>query len=143
MAAADADDVARLCGQLGYPTTPEAVAARFLHIARRRDQAVLVAESDGQVIGWVHVAMHRTLECDLMAEILGLVIDESARGRGIGAMLVGDAERWATEMACATVRVRSRVAREHAHAFYQRAGYRRIKTQHVFEKPLGPDTRRT
>jgi GNAT superfamily N-acetyltransferase len=137
MVAADAADVARLCGQLGYPASAEAIAARFLHIARRRDQALLVAESEGRVVGWLHVAMHRTLECELMAEILGLVIDESARGGGIGRRLIAEAERWATEMSCPTVRVRSRVARERAHAFYERAGYRRIKTQHVFEKPLG------
>jgi GNAT superfamily N-acetyltransferase len=139
MAASDADDVARLCGQLGYAASPEEVTTRFLHIARRRDQAVFVAELEGCVVGWLHVAVHRTIECDLMAEILGLVIDESARRRGIGAMLVTDAERWAAEMACATVRVRSRIARERAHAFYERAGYRRIKTQHVFEKALGPE----
>ncbi len=136
MTAADADDVARLCGQLGYPASAQEVAARFVHIARRRDQAVVVAESNGQVIGWLHVAMHRTLESDLMAEILGLVIDESARSRSVGRMLVSEAERWANEAGCATVRVRSRIARERAHAFYERAGYRRIKTQHVFEKSL-------
>ena len=136
MAAADAGDVARLCGQLGYPTTAEAVAARFLHIARRRDQAVLVAESGGRPIGWVHVGLHRTLESDPMAEILGLVIDGSARRRGIGAMLMSEAERWAEDLGCATVRVRSRIAREGAHAFYERSGYRRVKTQHVFEKAL-------
>ncbi len=143
MAASDADDVARLCGQLGYPASPEDVTTRLLHIGRRRDQAVVVADMEGRVVGWLHVAAQRTIECDLMAEILGLVIDESARRRGIGAMLVADAERWAADMACATVRVRSRVARERAHAFYERAGYRRIKTQHVFEKALGPDARRT
>ena len=137
MTAADADEVARLCGQLGYPASGEAVASRFAQIARRRDQAVLLAECDGRIAGWLHVGVHRTLESDAMAEILGLVIDESARSRGIGAMLVTEAERWAIDTGCGTMRVRSRVARDRAHAFYERAGYRRIKTQHVFEKALG------
>jgi hypothetical protein len=33
--------------------------------------------------------------------------------------------------------VRSNVVRERAHAFYQREGFVLIKTQRVFEKPLG------
>ena len=141
MAAADADDVARLCGQLGYAASPEEIAARFAHIARRRDQALIVAESDGCVVGWLHVGMHHTLESAVMAEILGLVIDQTARSRGIGRVLVAEAERWAVDAGCVTVRVRSRVVRERAHAFYEHAGYRRVKTQHVFEKALGQERR--
>jgi GNAT superfamily N-acetyltransferase len=136
MTETDADSVAQLCGQLGYPATREGVSERFCHIARSRDDAVLVAVASGQVVGWLHVGTKRTLESDLMAEILGLVTDESVRSRGIGRRLVAEAERWAAEIGCATVRVRSRIARERAHAFYERAGYRKIKTQHVFEKAL-------
>jgi hypothetical protein len=32
--------------------------------------------------------------------------------------------------------VRSRVTRERAHQFYEREGYRLLKTSHVFEKRL-------
>jgi hypothetical protein len=32
--------------------------------------------------------------------------------------------------------VRSRIARERAHAFYERGGFERIKTQHCFQKPI-------
>jgi len=35
-----------------------------------------------------------------------------------------------------TMVVRSRVARERAHRFYEREGYALVKTSHVFEKPL-------
>jgi GNAT superfamily N-acetyltransferase len=136
MRAADIDDVARLCGQLGYPSAPDAVARRFGSITGRADHGVFVAELEGRAIGWLHVAMHRTIECDAMAEILGVVVDEAARNRGVGARLIDEAERWAAATGCSILRVRSRIARDRAHAFYERAGYQRVKTQHVFEKSV-------
>ena len=46
------------------------------------------------------------------------------------------AEEWAREKGCATVGVRSNVIRERAHAFYERIGYKHIKTQKSFHKEL-------
>jgi GNAT superfamily N-acetyltransferase len=136
MTASDVTTVAELCGQLGYPATVDGIVQRFTHLAGRQDDAVLVADADRQVVGWVHVAVRASLETDLTAEIAGLVVDEGWRSRGVGAMLLTAAERWARGAGCEKIRVRSRIARERAHAFYERAGYARIKTQHAFEKPL-------
>jgi GNAT superfamily N-acetyltransferase len=46
------------------------------------------------------------------------------------------AERWARSQGLKSVYLRSNVAREKAHSFYQRLGYRIIKTQHAFQKKL-------
>jgi GNAT superfamily N-acetyltransferase len=137
MTAADADAVARLTGELGYPATPDQIARRFARIDGRPDQIVLVAEDGGAPIAWLHVAAHPYLESDATAEILGLVVGEGRRSAGVGAALVAAAETWARRAGCRAMRVRSRITRERAHAFYERAGFRRIKTQHAFEKPLG------
>jgi ribosomal protein S18 acetylase RimI-like enzyme len=80
--------------------------------------------------------MHPCLENDSSAEILGLVVAEGRRSAGVGRELVDAAERWAVAAGCRAMRVRSRVTRERAHAFYERHGFRRIKTQHAFEKAL-------
>jgi GNAT superfamily N-acetyltransferase len=72
----------------------------------------------------------------LQAEIAGLVVDETARGGGIGRRLLEAAEQWARSHGCRAIRVRSNVVREGAHAFYVREGFREIKTQKVFEKGL-------
>jgi GNAT superfamily N-acetyltransferase len=134
MAHADTEAVAELCTQLGYPATAEDIGRRAAVVDSRGHGAVLVAEEDGRVVGWIHVVSTPVLETDLYAEIAGLVVDERCRSRGVGLALLDAAESWARDAGCTTIRVRSRIARERAHAFYERHGFRRIKTQHAFEK---------
>ena len=137
MAGANSAAVAELCGQLGYPVADEQIARRFLHVTERGHAVVLVADADGHVVGWIHVVVTPVLEADLYTEIAGLVVDDRRRSRGIGAELLRAGERWAREVGCTAMREsQSRIARERAHAFYERSGYARIKTQHAFEKPL-------
>lgn len=128
--------VAALCGQLGYPATTGEIRARFDAITARGAGVVLVAETNGSLLGWIHAAVSPVLETNLYAEIAGLVVDESCRSQGVGAALVEAAEEWARTAGCGAMRVRSRVMRERAHAFYERNGYVRIKTQHAFEKRI-------
>lgn len=136
MEARDVDRIADLLTQLGYPSTPLQIARRFTRIDGRDDQALLVADDGSAVVGWMHVGAHPYLESDESAEILGLVVAEGQRSRGVGAALVSAAERWAVEHGCDVIRVRSRITRDRAHAFYERAGFERIKTQHCFQKML-------
>lgn len=134
----DAPALAELCGQLGYPATRQQIVARLAAIETDAAGRVLVAEdAEGRVVGWLHVAQQARLIDDEVAEILGLVVAESMRGSGVGAGLLRAAEAWARERGIAQLRVRSRVERERAHGFYERAGYRRSKSQHVFAKLLG------
>lgn len=136
MTARDADRVAALTSELGYPSTGEQIARRFARIDGQPHQLVFVAEEAGVTVAWLHVAVHPYLESDASAEILGLVVADDHRNRGIGQALVDAAEAWARAQGCATMRVRSRVTRERAHTFYERDGFRRVKTQHCFEKML-------
>ena len=134
--AGDADDIARLSGQLGYPSTAEETARRLLQVDGQSGHAVYVAEVDGKLIGWIHVFVNHSLVADTPAEIAGLVVDESHRGRGVGRVLMEQAERWAMEHGCHSVRLRSNVLRSRAHVFYERMGYQTIKTQKAFCKEL-------
>jgi GNAT superfamily N-acetyltransferase len=137
MEARDIEPVAALITQLGYPAAPPDIARRFERIDGRDDQALLVADDGRAVVGWMHVGAHPYLESDESAEILGLVVAEGQRSRGIGAALVGAAEKWAAQHGCQVLRVRSRTTRLRAHAFYERDGFERIKTQHCFQKMIG------
>lgn len=136
--AADSARIASLCEELGYPTAESAIATRLESLLRSADHLVLVGLRDGQVSGWLHAAVTRALEYEPCAEILGLVVDASARGCGIGAALVAEAEAWAREQGLREMRVRSRETRERAHRFYLRAGYEVWKRQVVFRKALRP-----
>ncbi|MGE5815726.1 MAG: GNAT family N-acetyltransferase [Acidobacteriota bacterium] len=136
MRASDLPSVASLCDQLGYPTSPETLTGRFASLNGRRGEQMLVAIQHDRVLGWVHVRRVDSLESDPHGERWGLVVDDEARSQGVGRALVETAERWATEHGLPSIRVRSNVVRERAHAFSERAGYTVVKRQSVFEKRL-------
>ena len=133
----DAPALAGLCGELGYPATRQQMVARLAAIEAAPAAKVFVAEdAQGAVVGWLQIAQSPYLADGDVAEILGLVVATGVRGGGVGAALVEAAQTWASGRGAAELRVRSRVERERAHRFYERAGFLRSKTQHVLHKPL-------
>jgi GNAT superfamily N-acetyltransferase len=128
----DVEAITALAGELGYPTTSDAMARRLAALGER--DAVLVADDGGACIGWIHVSVIDSLENDRHAEIRGLVVASTHRSAGIGAALVRAAEEWARRRKLGRVRVRSNVIRERTHRFYERLGYRAVKSQKVFDK---------
>ncbi len=133
----DAERIAELCGQLGYPATEAQIAQRLRRIKPAPQHAVLVAESpEGKVIGWLHVSVEPLLEVELRAEVNGLVVADEERSRGAGALLLRSAEEWARGRGCKSMSVRSNVVRERAHQFYLRNGYEHYKTQKSFRKAV-------
>ncbi|HKW50770.1 MAG TPA: GNAT family N-acetyltransferase [Candidatus Eisenbacteria bacterium] len=133
----DTAAVARLATQLGYPSTAAQIERRLHALEESPDARVLVAEApDGAVLGWIHVFGRRMLESDPDAEIGGLVVDEAARGRGVGSALVASAEAWARERGYDIVSVRSNVIRAEAHEFYKSRGYQVLKSQYKLRKAL-------
>ena len=147
----DAPQLARLAGELGYPTEADEMRLRLQKIASRTDHAVFVAErgapAPGQpspsnggagedILGWVHVAREMLLESGETAEILGLVVDGSSRRGGVGRRLVTAAEDWGRALSLRQIVVRSNVTREEAHRFYPALGYLLAKTQRKYAKEL-------
>jgi GNAT superfamily N-acetyltransferase len=130
----DAAAVADLATQLGYPTSPEQAEARLRDLATRPENAVLAAEADGAVVGWIQVVGALRVDSEPYAEIAALVVDAAHRGGGIGAKLVEAADDWAVRHGFRTLRVRSNVVRERTHAFYERLGFARTKSQVVFTR---------
>ena len=133
----DAQQIAELSGQLGYPAKPAQVSERLRRLVPVSQHAVFVAESpEAGVIGWIHVSVTHLLESDTRAEVNGLVVADGQRSLGAGAKLLEAAEQWARKRGCKNVNVRSNVIRERAHTFYLRQGYEHYKTQKAFRKPL-------
>ncbi|MFZ0523527.1 MAG: GNAT family N-acetyltransferase [Candidatus Acidiferrales bacterium] len=129
--------IADLAGQLSYPSTPEEIARRLDSIKGSPNHAVFVAElENGEIAGWIAVFVYRTVEAAARAEISGLVVDERCRSQRIGERLLARSEEWARERGCGTIGLRSNVIRERAHAFYERHGYKHVKTQKSFRKQL-------
>ena len=135
----DSHRLAKLSEVLGYPVSPAAMARRLHRVLTRREDVVFVAEQAGSgITGWIHGAERGTLESDQRCEILGLVVEPTYRTLGIGRQLVTALEQWAKSRGLEEMAVRSNVMRVEAHPFYERLGYRRIKTSHTYRKVV-PD----
>ncbi|MFL6194744.1 MAG: GNAT family N-acetyltransferase [Thermoanaerobaculia bacterium] len=133
----DAPAIANLATQLGYTSTPEETAERLRDVLARPDGAVLVVELEGAVVAWIQVLGVHSIDAEPHALITGLVVDEARRSQGLGAELVEAADDWAVGHGYRTLRVRSNVVRERTHAFYERLGFARTKSQVVFARPTG------
>ena len=133
----DEEAIAKLAGQLGYPTSVHELRERLAQILEDENQAVFVAESpEMEVVGWVHVFKAHRLVVEPFAEIGGLVVIEEWRASGVGRALLKTAETWARDRVVSGMRVRSNIIREGAQRFYEHLGYNNVKTQNVFLKEL-------
>ena len=133
----DADAVAELSEQLGYPIPVGAVRKRLAKFVLDPDHVVLVAEQHGRVCGWVHAHVQQSIElADPRGEIMGLVVSRDVRRAGIGRLLMQHAEEWARDRGLDLIVLRSNVQRPESHQFYPAIGYEHFKTQAAYRKRL-------
>ncbi len=132
----DAEAVAELSAQLGYPSSAEDMLPRIEALRHEPGRVTLAAVLDGRLAGWIDACVERHLQAPDIVNINGLVVRDTARGAHIGRQLCQAVEQWALSRSIPAVRVRSQIKREDAHRFYLRDGYRKIKTSVVFEKNL-------
>jgi GNAT superfamily N-acetyltransferase len=136
-AQSDAEAIARLAGELGYPSTADQIRERLDAIEGVAQHATFVAvPAGGDIVGWIQVSEVRSLTNEPRAEIVALVVDSGIRGTGVGRRLVERGEAWAREMGVTTIGLHCNVIRERAHGFYLRLGYAVTKSQKVFRKAL-------
>jgi GNAT superfamily N-acetyltransferase len=122
----DAEQVAQLITELGYPTAGEAMTNRLAMILTDPNYATFVADAGGRVVGVAGASLDRYYEEDgLYARLVVLVVSSRAQGRGIGSQLVEAVEHWAVSKGARDVFVNSGLHRSDAHGFYQRRGYAR------------------
>ena len=135
----DTVQIARLSSQLGYPLSDAESHERLTTLLSLPTQVVFVVDSGSGLAGWASGELRISLESGLRVEITGLVVDETRRHQGLGTLLMSHIERWALSQNCSILLVRSNVARQEAHPFYERLGYQRAKTQHSYKKVLHAD----
>ncbi|KTA85948.1 GNAT family N-acetyltransferase [Aeromonas salmonicida] len=118
----DAVAMAHLFRQLGYPASPVEVAERWLQPAP--DREVLLACHEVEVVGVL--VWHRLRPLHVAPDwglISALVVDEGARGAGVGAALLATAEARALAQGCSQLELSSSLKRQDAHRFYLSQGY--------------------
>ena len=132
----DVGAIALLSGELGYPTSPEAMARRLDVLLDDPKQCVFVATQGNTIAGWIHGMIASRLESDAFVEIGGLVVGETFRSNGTGRGLVRAVSNWTLDQNIHMLRVRSNVHRDATHHFYQHLGFRITKVQIVFDMDL-------
>ncbi len=136
MSAADVAVVTELGIQLGYPVDEAGIARRLERYGGTDSHLLLVAERDGEIVGWVHALERPLLQEPLHVEIGGLVVAEGERGSGIGTVLVDAVDEWARAGGYHGMWLHSRIERPEAHGFYPGLGFDRIKTSHVYYRTI-------
>ena len=120
---ADAPAIARLLGELGYPTTG-AQAARRLARLGGKDDPVFVATDEGDVVGLVALHLSHMLHLDsTWSRVTTLVVAQTHRRRGVGEALLAHAEQCALAAGASGVELTCGPRRADAHRFYMRHGY--------------------
>ena len=92
------------------------------HLASPRARLRVLAEG-GNLRGY-HLLLTRA--GSRWARLYSLAVDPAVRGRGLGRLLLADAERQARQAGCAGLRLEVRQDNAAANALYAAVGYRRL-----------------
>ena len=113
----------RLIPQLSK-SNPPPTEAELAAIVGAESSVLLLAvdEGSGEILGSLTLAWFR-IPTGVRAWIEDVVVDETARGRGVGEALNRDALARARALGARTVDLTSRPSREAANRLYQRIGF--------------------
>ena len=121
------DAFVRLVPQLSRSNSPP-TEAELAEIARSEATHLLVARDDGgTIVGSLTLVLFR-IPTAMRAWIEDVVVDERARGQGVGEALNREALRVAADAGAKTVDLTSRPSREAANRLYQRLGFKQRDT---------------
>lgn len=100
----DFEAIVQLFKELGYPSSHKAIEERFKLLGEQTSYHSLVAEDEGNVIGFAGICKMYSFERDgNYARILAFVVDSNARKRGIGTLLLQSVEEWARRNDCHSI----------------------------------------
>jgi GNAT superfamily N-acetyltransferase len=120
---ADADRIAGLVTDEGYPSGPSDIVDRLERFSSEHSR-VIVADNGGEVLGFVAVhALPRFEHSDRILRIMALVVDAGVRERGVGRLLMEEAERLGREVGAAFAEVTAGHHRPDARRLYEDLGY--------------------
>lgn len=130
--------IQRLSIQLGYDCPTDNLKKKLVEVLSNDEHKLLIAKmpKSDNVIGYIHIERYRTLYSDDLINIMGIVVDDEYRNKGIGAELLKSAEHLALEWNCIGIRACSSSYRYRAHCFYEKSGFDSMKEQKTYVKKL-------
>jgi ribosomal protein S18 acetylase RimI-like enzyme len=90
--------------------------------------ALLIARDEGQIVGTLTLALFK-IPTGTRAWVEDVVVDQAARGRGIGQALTLEAIRVARASGAKTIDLTSRASREAAGRLYEKMGFQQRDTR--------------
>ena len=115
------DAMARLIPQLSRSSPPPDVGA-LARIVHGDATSMLLARVEGRIVGSLTLVVF-PIPTGIRAWIEDVVVDDAARGHGVGALLNTRAIELADELGAKTVDLTSRPSREAANRLYRRLGF--------------------
>ena len=122
--------------EMGYLYPVKQTEEKLRKLLDDESHLILVAENEGEVLGYVHAEVYDLLYFDTMVNIMGIAVSSASRGMGVGKALMSAVEDWAAKIGADAVRLVSGAERTGAHAFYERVGFTGGKKQLNFKKIL-------
>ena len=131
----DTETICYLLKQMGYSQPLKVVQEQFQILSKDPNAITLVAADDLKVYGVLSLYFipQIALQGDF-AKICYLCVDENMRSKGVGHLLVKEAEQQARRRGCDRMELHSGIQRPLAHQFYLREGY--IEAPKYFRKAL-------
>jgi GNAT superfamily N-acetyltransferase len=118
--------LAQLLPQLN-PKLPIPTIERLQAIVADPAVTLVVARDGEEIVGTTTVIVYTT-PFWIKARLDEVVVDESARGKGVGAALVNASLELARQKGAEVVELQSGVQRDAAHRLYERMGFQRRET---------------
>jgi len=99
---------------------------RFAELLSATSSALFVAEQDANLVGYAVVTADIPVSSAARAELATLYVQEPFIGKGIGALLLKQAERWALEHTGTPIWLKANSQNGRAIAFYAKHGYKKV-----------------
>ena len=129
--ASDAERLATLLTDEGYPAGPSDLAARIERFSKPGSH-VLVAEAAEAVVGFLAFHVIPRFETDeLFVRVIALVVDPGERERGVARLLLADVERIAIEEGVSFLEVTAGRHRPEARQLFESLGYEATVTSYL------------
>jgi ribosomal protein S18 acetylase RimI-like enzyme len=125
--------IARLLPQLSAKRASPSVR-ELTELAAAPGTSLLVAFEDDNVLGMLTLVLYR-VPTGIRGWIHDVVVDEAARGRGVGGELTAEALRLAEQAGAVSVELTTRPQRAEANRLYQRLGFERRETNVYVWRP--------
>ena len=119
----DAVAIQRLNAEcLGYDFDREATEGQLKRLLDNDQHLILVAEADGQVIGYAHAASYDCLYFPSLLNLLALAVAQDFQGQGHGRALMQALREEGKAAGYTGIRINSGISRSAAHEFYRCLG---------------------